>query len=251
MSAVKCRVCREADCKTPDNHGLRATKKKREKNYYIAQKTPAEPNTLQGWGALILKPPVEIKLDDVTGGLKIIRKLIINSAEMFEAAIQMTAEVKAERARREAIRKSIVDPINAGLKQANAVFKPGDNMFAEAERILKAKLVAYTEKQEAARTALLLEAEAQGQEGEHEAASESIAQIAATVVPKVGNYSQSVQWTGEVVDVSKLPREYLIPDVSRLQAITKARKGDPQIPGWRAWPKTVSIVRQPPGGDLS
>lgn len=52
-------------------------------------------------------------------------------------------------------------------------------------------------------------------------------------VPEVKGLAVIDDWTGEVVDSSKLPKKYLIPDTDKLVEHTKLYKEATNIPGWR------------------
>ena len=53
--------------------------------------------------------------------------------------------------------------------------------------------------------------------------------IAMTEKPKGVSYSQ--KWMAEVIDIDKVPREYLIPNMQALNGIAQSTKGTIQIPG--------------------
>jgi hypothetical protein len=59
-------------------------------------------------------------------------------------------------------------------------------------------------------------------------------------LPKIEGISFPDTWTGEVVDASLIPKEYLTPDTDKLKAITKALKEATNIPGWKA--KSVKSI---------
>jgi hypothetical protein len=61
-------------------------------------------------------------------------------------------------------------------------------------------------------------------------------QKADELAPAEGGAGSKVYWNGEVVDPALIPREYLMPDLEKLKAVTKAHGADPGIPGWRAFP---------------
>lgn len=167
----------------------------------------------------------------------------ITTAESYAVAVDMVSEIKTQRNAVESARRSFVDPLNEVVKRINGFFRPALDRYDECERILKSKLVEWTQNAERERQRLLEEAESQAQDGDLGAANVAIEEAEALVVPKVAGFSQSETWTGEVVDASKIPREYLIPDEVKLRAVTKAHKGDPKIPGWKAYPKTIASVR--------
>jgi hypothetical protein len=86
--------------------------------------------------------------------------------------------------------------------------------FEEAEGLAKGKLRHYAEQQGAAGVDL----------------------------PKIEGVTFSETWTGDVVDESLIPREYLTPDLDKLKAVTKTLKEATSIPGWQAKSvKTVSV----------
>lgn len=158
--------------------------------------------------------------------------------------MQITAEIKAQRASVEAVRKSFVGPLNESVKRINAFFKPADTMYANAEAYLKDKILGFRRAQDAERERLMLEAQRHAVAGQTRMTEQSISRIEATVLPEIKNLSTRVDWVGEVFDAHQIPREFMIPDVGKLLAVTRATRGDPRIPGWRAYSKDTAIVRQ-------
>ena len=56
--------------------------------------------------------------------------------------------------------------------------------------------------------------------------------------PKIESVAGSVMkenWKGRVVDESVLPREFMTPDLVKLNKVTKAMKGATRISGWEVW----------------
>lgn len=52
-----------------------------------------------------------------------------------------------------------------------------------------------------------------------------------TSIPKVSGISIRTIWHHRVVDETKIPREYLIPNTTMLESIAKASKGEMKVPG--------------------
>lgn len=52
-----------------------------------------------------------------------------------------------------------------------------------------------------------------------------------------------VDWKAEVIDASLLPREYLMPDETKINAVVRASKGSIQIPGVRVFSVEVPVTR--------
>jgi len=62
------------------------------------------------------------------------------------------------------------------------------------------------------------------------------------------------QWTWELVDADRVPREYLCLDVSKINAVVKALGDQAEIPGIRVYARDIVAVRglyqpPPPEGD--
>ena len=186
----------------------------------------------------------QVEASQALADLNSIRSFEITSAEDYEATIQLVADVKAEHARVDAIRKSFVSPLNEVVARINAFFRPPIAARAEAEVVLKSKILAYRQAQEVERERLMLEAERHAVRGHVRMTDQAIAKIESAVVPEVGNFTERIDWVGEVIDESKLPREYLMPDISKLLVVTKTQKSGTRIPGWRAFSKSIAIVRQ-------
>jgi len=121
----------------------------------------------------------------------------------------------------------------------NAFFKPPLEWLDKCEAILKKKLVSFVNGEAEKRDQLLLQA---GAADDSELSEELIEQAETHVPPKVAGVSMRTTWTGKVVDADKIPREYMIPNLKVLNALTKAKAGDPDIAGWKATPKTSPAI---------
>lgn len=51
--------------------------------------------------------------------------------------------------------------------------------------------------------------------------------------PKVEGVSFPERWTGDVVDETMIPREFMTPDLEKLKKRTQECKAETRIPGWR------------------
>jgi len=72
----------------------------------------------------------------------------IDCHELAVAANDELRMVKDRRARIESLRKSFIQPAQQIIDNANALFNPADKALAQAEAVIKAKLVAYQEGQQ-------------------------------------------------------------------------------------------------------
>jgi len=131
--------------------------------------------------------------------------------------------------------------------------------LAETERVLKAKLAAFTVVDDVRRAAVarqqtaaatdaraaqiwteVEQLEAAGYHAEAaEVATELVAaplSIVCTPAPlKADGLVRRDRWTYAIVDATQVPREYLAVDHQKLGAVVRALKGTIQIPGIRVW----------------
>ena len=185
---------------------------------------------------------------DAEASLDFIKRYQIETGAQFAGAVRMVAEIKTKFGEVDARRKQYTSKLADLVDQFNGEFKPGLEALKEAEKTLKDKLAGFAKTTTEQRAALLLAASEAAEAGDQAKADALIAEAAGCEVPEVKGCSIRDVWTGEIEDAEAIPREYLIPDEKALKAITKARKCDPKIPGWRAYPQpsvtiTVSRVR--------
>jgi hypothetical protein len=62
-------------------------------------------------------------------------------------------------------------------------------------------------------------------------------------VPKQDGISKRVNWRYEVVDESKVPREFMSPSDLKIGAVVRSQKGLTKIPGVRVWSEETVSVR--------
>lgn len=171
--------------------------------------------------------------------LDMIKRAAINTTEKYQWAAKAVAEIKEARNKAETMRKSAVDPLGGVIKLINGWFKPGIEALDEAEAVLKKKMVDFSEASEEKRDKLIRAAGKSSSRSERE---ELLEKADEHVTPEIEGITKRVTWTGEVENAKKIPREYLIPDVKALLALTRAKGGDPEIPGWKAYPNTSVAV---------
>jgi len=185
---------------------------------------------------------------DAVASLDFIKRLQITTGADFAGAVRMAAQGKTKFGEVDAKRKEYTSKLAEIVDQFNNEFKPGLEALKEAEKTLKDKLAGFAKVQADTRAQMLRKASEAAEAGDQAKANALIAEAAGYGVPEVKGCSIRDVWSGEVEDAEAIPREYLIPDEKALKAVTKARKCDPKIPGWRAYPQpsvtiTVSRVR--------
>jgi hypothetical protein len=160
--------------------------------------------------------------------------LAIRKATDLDFAAGLLREIAARHDALDGKRRSWVDPLNRVVKDINATFKPLLDALKRAEATVKEKIGKFHVEAERERSKMLAEA-GRASESNPAKAERLIERAELLDVPKVDGVGVKMVWTGEVVDASLIPREFLSPDVKKLLAVTEAGGSDPKIPGWRAW----------------
>jgi hypothetical protein len=198
------------------------------------------------------------------------------SPEMAVSAGEDLRAVKALAKQVDEKRLAITRPINEGLKEVNALFKPAKKWLAEAETVLKAKILAFQREQERIARELQAELDAEAEKerkklekkaakleakGKTDKVEEIKEEIATAVAPKVESAAPKLEgiatrktWKVEVVDKASLilhianKRPDLLPllkvDVSGLNAQARSLKGEFALPGIEVAEETSLAARR-------
>ena len=66
--------------------------------------------------------------------------------------------------------------------------------------------------------------------------------IVEKTVPKVQGISKQMAWKFRVVDATKLPQKYLMPNETKIGGVVRALKSEARIPGVETWEEPVIRV---------
>ena len=171
-------------------------------------------------------------------------------ADFFDPLVQKAHEAHKALT---AARAKELEPINAAIETASrkmgAYQLECERQRREEEAILR-KQAEEAAKEEAEATAEYHElmgntasAEAVRAYADHGAKMAANAVTVEAYAPKVDGQAARTNWKFEVVDATKVPREYLTPDLVAIGAIVRARKGCIEIPGVRVFPEHKVTVR--------
>lgn len=135
----------------------------------------------------------------------------------------------------------ITKPLMEALNSARDLFKPIEANLAEAERVMKGKMLAYNDevdkKAEQDRLRLAQRVEKGTMKAETAVAKmETIEDAPTSVQGKVGASAVRIIKKYRVVDETKIPREYLVPDMGK---ITEALKAGKAVPGAEIYEEKV------------
>jgi hypothetical protein len=132
-------------------------------------------------------------------------------------------------------RKSWTAPLKKVTGDIEAEFRPVLQLLDEGVAILKSKVGEYRYALEQEKQKALAAMSAAVSTGNTQQAQALATQIETLAPPPPEKGTVTMVWTGQVTNAMEIPRQYLVPDVNALLAITASLKRDPGIPGWKAW----------------
>lgn len=191
------------------------------------------------------------------------KEIVVNDKDTFEQTAIRLQIVKTKFKEIEERRKELVKPFQEATKKLNDFFKRPLDLLKGAENCLKSAMSSYAyrleqeqkEKQrkideiaEREREKIKKRAEKQLQKGNEKKAEELIQQVelvphavVESEVPNIKGISTRENWKYRVVDLNKVPREFLVLDDARLSKIAKATKGLVPIEGIEFYSEAVIV----------
>lgn len=183
------------------------------------------------------------------------RDIVIKDATSDATACEFGKEINGKIKKIEELKKSLTDPINQSLKRIRAMFAPAEEAGEKVLRKIKDAHNAYVMEEhrkaraEEARLEEFARKEAAemkerakdeafagnteaAQELEQQAAvTETMTPIVSANIKKVEAVAMKTYWSAEVVDLNLVPREFMVVDMPKLNALARATKGPSSIPG--------------------
>jgi IS30 family transposase len=149
--------------------------------------------------------------------------VIETEADMAKGSDLLDAVKKVEKMIIEK-KETITRPLMSALANARDLFRPLENAHAEAKKTIKAKMLAFTEKEEARIEAEKARIIARAEKGTYRVDTavkklEETGEAARSFSGSTGKTSIRQVTKVRIVDESLIPREYLVPD---MPAITEA-----------------------------
>lgn len=184
-------------------------------------------------------------------------EIVVDNNDSLNTAVDYLSHIANTKKNVEDTRKTMVKPINDGLKAINEWFKRFSVPLEQADKTLRGKILVYRQEQDRLRREeeerLRKLQEKEQKRLERQAAKKGappppppVAALSVhtqdkTVRSGMGTVSAKRVWKVEVVDESMLPREYMIPNYKAINAAVKA--GVRQISGCRIWQEEELSVR--------
>lgn len=181
------------------------------------------------------------------------KTVTIKDQESYEFQGNRLRIIKTQWSEIETKRKELSKPFQMAIKQLNDFFNEPLDVLKKAETCIKQALIKYVDQKEKERIEeekrLLIEAEKQAAKlekkaekqeakGQKEKAEEIRAEAMSIPVPvvpkkveKVKGISFKENWKFRIVNETKIPRKYLIPNEKELGQIARSTHGKVNIPG--------------------
>lgn len=187
---------------------------------------------------------------NATAALEYASSIKITNDQAQEKAVNDLVKIKKEKTRGDQIRRFFTDPLNEQIKKINALFQPSIKALEQAEQTIRTKLVGYQEalanKAEAAK-AKTMEKIDTGQLSVEQGVKkiENLKVPEKTVRTETATVSYTIRPRIEVEDESKLPREYLAPDMVKIKTVGLAlyKAGQSAIPGTKVVEDKIPSIR--------
>jgi len=169
----------------------------------------------------------------ITKAVAAAQELTIKTEEDAKGATDLLSKIKLVGKLIAEKKEAITKPLMEAIKETRALFAPLEASYTEAERTIKGKMIDYSDMVEEANRKKAEKIESKVEDGKmsFEKGSEKIAALPDAQAKVEGNKGQvtfRIQKDIKVVDKSKIPLEYMEPD---LVAIRRAVLAGQEVPG--------------------
>ena len=178
--------------------------------------------------------PIKARVTRMEGAVLALR---INNEKTLNEAVKILSGIKDVARQVKEKKEEITKPLNAALVAARALFRPMEAQCEEAERQVKHDIVVYNVELEAARTLKEAELAARVEAGtlKVETAAKKLEAVPTAIThheAEKGEITIRKVKKFKVVDLSKLPIEYHLPDETAIRRIMNAGT---ELPGVEYW----------------
>jgi len=173
-----------------------------------------------------LNKEISVIKTQISKAVSAANNLEIKTADDMPKAVDLLSKIKSVGKLITDKKKSITDPLNTALKNARGFFKPVEDEYANAEGIVKKKMLDYDIKarEQARKEAEKIEKKVESGKMSIEKASEKLdeAQPKKSVATAEGQVQFKTIKKVVIKDEKALPREYLMPDIMKIKKVALA-----------------------------
>lgn len=153
-------------------------------------------------------------------------RFVISSADEYTLADEMLSEVARRKAAVVAQRKTATGPLYGVIRTVESWFRPLVTSLESCESSLKRAMGAYRVALEAReREARELAAKA-AESDDADGLVEALTVANAAAAKPESRATTRFMWAIESVDAEKLPHDWFVPDMARLEGLARSTKGD-------------------------
>lgn len=189
---------------------------------------------------------VAIVKQQATKAVTMAESLVITNDTELASATDILSKVKKLGKMIKERKEEITRPLMDSLNSVRDLFKPIEQSHAEAERIIKSKMLAYQEEQERIRAAeeAKIAKSLESNRIKPETAikkMENLPEVQTSMKGSVGAISTRIVKKVRITDETKIPREYLTPNMPLINEA--ALKQGKEIPGIEVYEEKVIAAR--------
>ena len=189
---------------------------------------------------------VSIVKQQATKALTAATALIIKTDEDMVSATDMLSKIKQVGKMIKDRKEQITRPLTEALNSARDLFKPIELSHYNAEVMIKSKMLAYQDDQDKKREVEKMKLAERVEKGTLKPETaikrmEDIQEVQTNVKGKFGEVTTRTIKKVRIVDESKLPREYLVPNMPKINE--DSLKQGVQIPGVEIFEERVIAAR--------
>lgn len=168
------------------------------------------------------KEIVEVE-KQITPVLQEFNQLVIKTPEDYNIAVSVGGHIKKAQKFVTEKKELITKPLNEALKNTRAMFKPFEDQLDQAELDLKRKMLTFKKEEEAKRVKLEERVE-RGTMKQETLVNKVQEMTTKTTSTEIGKSTVVKRTEYVVVDKSKIPLEYLVPDMVAIRQAFKLGK---------------------------
>jgi len=199
--------------------------------------------------AIVFSPSAtQAKLKVASDALRVVEQLVVKDPDSAQAAADWLGDLQDELKAIREMKDSALKPMRESEKQIRDWFRPVEETLTQAVTAVKGKIGEYTLANEQRQREAFTRASELHAAGDHISARAEIQQAnhhASNRKPS-GASTREV-WEAEIVDAAAVPRDWCVPDETRIAALartTPASAEPAHIPGVR-YVKKVIVVGRP------